>query len=37
MMSMLRKNSASYPGVAQEIILDDRVIDKLYVKEGERI
>jgi hypothetical protein len=34
MMSMLRKNSASYPGVDHETTLDDKVIDKLFIKEG---
>jgi len=31
---MSKKTKASYPGVDQEISLDDRVIDKLYIEEG---
>ena len=31
---MLKKNSVSGTGVVQEIALDDKVIDKLFIKEG---
>jgi len=34
---MLKKNSVSGTGVVQEIALDDKVIDKLFIKEGNRI
>ena len=34
---MLKKNSVSSPRVPHEIGLDDRLIDKLYIEEGNRI
>ena len=34
---MLKKNSISSPRVPHEIGLDDRLIDKLYIEEGNRI
>ena len=34
---MLKKNSVSGTGVVQEIGLDDKLIDKLFIKEGNRI
>ena len=36
-MVMLKKNSVSGTGVVQEIGLDDKLIDKLFIKEGNRI